>query len=168
MAFLVIRGSKFHVRWREENFQRSRSFSDRRNAERFRDALTLAEPTLKHFSPGATSAPLGTCRPFEISYLSTIENHWMNCQGAALRFSPLDWAYVAAWEDAGIPLEAVLLGMTRAFQSFRPTLSSRRIRSVSYCSQSVAESAATLVKDSTAGHGELRRALRREFLGERS
>ena len=69
----------------------------------------------------------------EENYLSAIEDEWMRLQGGALRLTAVDWAYADAWQGAGIPLAAVILGMRRSFQSFRPQTVGARIRSLSYC-----------------------------------
>ncbi len=67
------------------------------------------------------------------NYLTTIEAEWMRLQGGALRLTPVDWAYADAWQSAGIPLAAVIVGMRRSFESFRPQTPGARIRSLSYC-----------------------------------
>lgn len=67
------------------------------------------------------------------NYLSAIEAEWMRLQGGALRLTPIDWAYADSWQNAGIPLAAVIVGMRRSFGSFRPQSAGARIRSLSYC-----------------------------------
>lgn len=52
--------------------------------------------------------------------------------------SPLDWALVETWKDAGIPLEAVLRGIDATFDKYdRRPVKSRKINSIAYCSQEV-------------------------------
>ena len=56
--------------------------------------------------------------------------------------SPIDWALVETWKQAGIPLEAVLRGIDRAFESYhggRRRLST--VNSVAYCTQEVFKAA---------------------------
>ena len=56
--------------------------------------------------------------------------------------SPIDWALVETWKQAGIPLEAVLRGIDRAFESYhggRRRLST--VNSVAYCTQEVLKAA---------------------------
>jgi len=67
------------------------------------------------------------------NYLSKIEAEWMRLQRGALRLTPIDWAIADAWQSAGIPLEAVILGMRRSFQSFRPQTPGARIKGLGYC-----------------------------------
>ena len=56
--------------------------------------------------------------------------------------SPIDWALVETWKQAGIPLEAVLRGIDRAFESYH---GGRRrlgtVNSVAYCTQQVLKAA---------------------------
>jgi len=59
-------------------------------------------------------------------------------RGKFLRISPLDWALVESWKDAGIPLYIVLRGISRAFDAHdaRPRKFAR-INSISYCEQQI-------------------------------
>src|SRR5271167_2390296 len=52
------------------------------------------------------------------NYFTEIEEHFWRKRGAHLLVSPLDWAIVETWQKAGIPLEAVLKGIDRAFESW--------------------------------------------------
>ena len=52
------------------------------------------------------------------NYFTEIEDHFQRARGTGLfLLSPLDWALIEAWKRSGIPLEAVLRGMTASFQS---------------------------------------------------
>jgi len=42
------------------------------------------------------------------NYFTEIEEHFQRRRGTLLLLSPLDWALMETWKDAGIPLEAVL------------------------------------------------------------
>ena len=52
--------------------------------------------------------------------------------------SPLDWALIETWKDAGVPLEAVLRGIDAAFEKWRGKKKRlQAINSVAYCTQAV-------------------------------
>jgi len=67
------------------------------------------------------------------NYLSKIEEEWQRLQRAAYRLTALDWAYADSWQEAGVPIQAAILGMRRSFQSFKPATPGARIRSLAYC-----------------------------------
>lgn len=77
------------------------------------------------------------------NYFTEIEEHFQRARGTGLfLLSPLDWALIESWKNAGIPLEAVLRGIDAAFQKWR----SRRVRtqminSLAYCAQAVMQEA---------------------------
>jgi len=52
------------------------------------------------------------------NYFTEIEEYFWRKRGAHLLVSPLDWAIVETWQKAGVPLEAVLKGIDRAFESW--------------------------------------------------
>ena len=52
------------------------------------------------------------------NYFTEIEEYFWRKRGAHLLVSPLDWAIVETWQKAGIPLDAVLRGIDRAFESY--------------------------------------------------
>ena len=46
------------------------------------------------------------------NYFTEIEEHFQRARGTGLfLLSPVDWALIEAWKNAGIPLEAVLRAM---------------------------------------------------------
>ena len=54
------------------------------------------------------------------NYFTEIEDHFQRARGTGLfLLSPLDWALIEAWKNAGIPLEAVLRGIDQAFDKWR-------------------------------------------------
>ena len=54
------------------------------------------------------------------NYFTEIEEHFRRARGTGLfLLSPLDWALIEAWKNAGIPLEAVLRGIDAAFEKWR-------------------------------------------------
>ena len=71
------------------------------------------------------------------NYFTEIEEHFQQRRGR-IHLSPLDWALIETWKDAGIPLEAVLRGIDEAFDKYEQRLSrSQKINSLAYCAQAV-------------------------------
>ncbi len=68
-----------------------------------------------------------------------------------LLLSPLDWALMETWKDAGIPLAAVLRGIDATFDHWehRPR-KTRKINGLAFCSQEVLASAEEM-KDAAVG-----------------
>ena len=53
-------------------------------------------------------------------------------------FSPLDWALLEIWKDAGVPLDTVLRGIDRAFEKIRDRKRHyATVNSLAYCGQAV-------------------------------
>ncbi len=79
------------------------------------------------------------------NYFTEIEDHFQQARGSGLfLISPLDWALIEAWKNAGIPLEAVLRGIDQAFEKWRKRPARARIQmvnSLAYCAQAVATEA---------------------------
>ncbi len=73
------------------------------------------------------------------NYFTEVEEHFRNARNSGMfMMSPIDWALVETWKDAGIPLEAVLKGIDRAFEKYHAR--KRRlstVNSVAYCTQEV-------------------------------
>jgi hypothetical protein len=94
--------------------------------------------------------------PFNyFNYFTEIEEHFWRKRGAHLLVSPLDWAIVETWQKAGIPLEVVLRGIDRAFESWgrsRRAASGRQLKSLAYCVDSVLDAAAE-AQEAAAGTG---------------
>ena len=76
------------------------------------------------------------------NYFTEIEEHFRKARASGLfLLSPLDWALIEAWKNAGIPLEAVLRGIDAAFEKWRSHPSRARIQkvnSIAYCAQAIA------------------------------
>jgi len=74
------------------------------------------------------------------NYFTEVEDEFVRRRGKHLLVSPMDWALVESWKDAGIPLTVVIRGISRAFDAFeaRPA-TSRKINSILYCEQAVEE-----------------------------
>ncbi len=77
------------------------------------------------------------------NYFTEIEEHFQRARGTGLfLLSPLDWALIESWKNAGIPLEAVLKGIDEAFEKWRARKVKRRlVNSLAYCAQAVLEAA---------------------------
>jgi hypothetical protein len=79
------------------------------------------------------------------NYFTEIEDHFQRVRGTGLfLISPLDWALIETWKNAGIPLEAVLRGIDQAFEKWRKRPARARIQmvnSLAYCAQAVAAEA---------------------------
>jgi hypothetical protein len=86
------------------------------------------------------------------NYFTEIEEYFWRKRGAALLVSPLDWAIMESWHQAGVPLEAVLKGIDRAFESYARSRRSagRPLKSLAYCTDAVLE-AAQQAQEVTAG-----------------
>ncbi|HLH01556.1 MAG TPA: hypothetical protein VKX25_02205 [Bryobacteraceae bacterium] len=77
------------------------------------------------------------------NYFTEAEEHFQRARGTGLfLLSPLDWALLENWKNAGVPLEAVLKGIDAAFEKWRSRKQKRRhINSIAYCTQAVMEAA---------------------------
>ncbi len=85
--------------------------------------------------------------PFNyFNYYTEIEERFQAARGTGLfLLSPLDWALIETWKDSGIPLEAVLKGIDRAFEKWHAKKSkTSQVNSIAYCSQAVMEEARRL------------------------
>jgi hypothetical protein len=72
------------------------------------------------------------------NYFTEIEEQFRKCRAEPVLLSPLDWALIESWKDQGFPLEAVLLGIERAFEKFKNRQRSyRKVNTLAYCSQQV-------------------------------
>src|ERR1700693_3892367 len=102
--------------------------------------------------PGAGAA----MEPFNyFNYFTEIEEYFWRKRGAHLLVSPLDWAIVETWQKAGVPLEAVLKGIDRAFESWsrsRRAAGGRQLKSLAYCVDAVLD-AAEEAAEAAAGTG---------------
>jgi len=72
------------------------------------------------------------------NYFTEIEDHFQRRRGTLTLLSPLDWALMEIWKDAGIPLEAVLRGIDAAFDKWeRRPRRTRKVNGLAYCAQEV-------------------------------
>lgn len=76
------------------------------------------------------------------NYFTEIEECFRRAKGAPVLLSTLDWALIESWKDAGVPIEAVLTGIERAFEKFhkRPNRFCK-VNSLAYCTQEVMRAA---------------------------
>jgi len=89
------------------------------------------------------------------NYFTEIEEYFWKKRGAHLLVSPLDWAIVETWQKAGLPLEAVLKGIDRAFDSYqrsRRGVAGRSMKSLAYCVDAVLDAAAE-ARETATGKG---------------
>lgn len=85
------------------------------------------------------------------TYFSEIEEHFQRRRGSILICSPLDWALMEVWKEAGVPLEAALRGIDAAFDKYdRRAKKTRKVNSLAYCQQEVL-SAAEELKEASIG-----------------
>ena len=86
------------------------------------------------------------------NYFTEIEEHFWKKRGAHLLVSPLDWAIMETWQKAGVPLEAALKGIDRAFESYQRSRrgAGKPLKSLAYCTDAVLE-AAEESQESAAG-----------------
>lgn len=84
-------------------------------------------------TPPATSAPFNY-----FNYFTEVEEEFVRRRGKPMFISPLDWALVESWKNAGIPLHIVLRAINDAFDAYeaRPHRF-RKVNSMFYCVQAV-------------------------------
>jgi hypothetical protein len=86
------------------------------------------------------------------NYFTEIEERFQQRRGSILLLSPLDWALIESWREAGIPLEAVLRGIDNAFdryESRQKRARMRRINGLAWCAQAVLEATVELHEAAT-------------------
>ena len=107
------------------------------------------------------------------NYFTEIEEYFWKKRGAHLLVSPLDWAIMEAWQKAGVPLEAVLKGIDRAFESYGRSRrgAGKPLKSLAYCTDAVLDAAeeqleAAAGKAPTAKRPQQKETLSRDELKE--
>lgn len=78
------------------------------------------------------------------NYFTEIEERFQQRRGAILLLSTLDWALIETWQEAGIPLEAVLRGIDDAFDKYetrQKRARMQRINGLAWCAQAVMQAA---------------------------
>lgn len=83
------------------------------------------------------------------NYFTEVEEHFQRQRGTSLfLLSPLDWALIEMWKDAGIPVESVLRGIDAAFAKWRSRKSRiQQVNSLAYCAQAVLEEAKRMAQN---------------------
>jgi len=73
------------------------------------------------------------------NYFTEIEEHFQRARGTSIfLLSPLDWALLESWKNAGVPLAAVLRGIDLAFEKWRSKpKKTQMVNSVAFCAQAV-------------------------------
>ncbi|SPE24035.1 conserved hypothetical protein [Candidatus Sulfopaludibacter sp. SbA3] len=73
------------------------------------------------------------------NYFTETEEHFQRARGTSLfLLSPLDWALLESWKNAGVPLEAVLRGIDTAFENWRGRkVKTQMVNSLAFCAQAV-------------------------------
>jgi hypothetical protein len=85
------------------------------------------------------------------NYFTEIEERFQRRRGTVLLLSPLDWALMETWKDAGISLEAVLRGIDVTFDKWdRRPRKTRKVNGLAFCAQEVL-AAAEEMKEAAVG-----------------
>jgi hypothetical protein len=73
------------------------------------------------------------------NYFTEVEDHFRKARATGLfLMSPLDWALVESWKNAGVPLEAVLRGIDTSLEKWRSRRNrTQMVNSIAYCTQAV-------------------------------
>jgi len=73
------------------------------------------------------------------NYFTEIEEHFQRARGTSLfLLSPLDWALLESWKNAGVPQEAVMRGIDAAFEKWRGRkIKTQMVNSLAFCAQAV-------------------------------
>jgi len=89
------------------------------------------------------------------NYFTEIEEYFWKKRGAHLLVSPLDWAIMETWQRAGVPLDAVLKGIDRAFESYQRSRrgAGKPLKNLAYCTDAVLEAAEEQVEAATGSSG---------------
>ncbi len=87
------------------------------------------------------------------NYFTEVEERFQQRRGTLLMLSTLDWALIESWQEAGVPLEAVLRGVDEAFakhEAKKAKSRARRVNGLAWCAQAVME-AAEQMRDAATG-----------------
>jgi hypothetical protein len=86
------------------------------------------------------------------NYFTEVEDAFQRARGTGLfLLSPLDWALIETWKNAGVPLEAVLRGIDTAFGKWRARkIRGRQVNSLAYCAQAVIDEAEVMAGNAPA------------------
>jgi hypothetical protein len=86
------------------------------------------------------------------NYFTEVEEHFQRVRGTSLfLLSPLDWALIESWKNAGVPIAAVLRGIDAAFEKWRGRKSrTQMVNSLAFCAQAVLTEAQILAASGAA------------------
>ncbi len=86
------------------------------------------------------------------NYFTEIEEHFRRARGTGLfLLSPVDWALIESWKNAGVPLEAVLRGIDAAFEKWRARKNrTQQVNGLGWCAQAVMAEAEQMAGGSEA------------------
>jgi hypothetical protein len=72
------------------------------------------------------------------NYFTEVEDEFVRRRGKQLLISPMDWALVETWKNAGIPLHIVLRAINESFDAYDARAQKyRKVNSMFYCQQAV-------------------------------
>jgi len=88
------------------------------------------------------------------NYFTEIEEYFWKKRGAHLLVSPLDWAIMETWQKAGVPLEAALKGIDRAFETYQRSRrgAGKPLKSLAYCTDAVLDAAEEAQEAAAGAH----------------
>jgi hypothetical protein len=98
------------------------------------------------------------------NYFTEIEEYFWKKRGAHLLVSPLDWAIMEAWQKAGVPLDAALKGIDRAFESYQRSRrgAGKPLKNLAYCTAAVLEATEEQLESAAGGGRKTARATANE------
>jgi len=88
------------------------------------------------------------------NYFTEIEERFQQRRGTVLLLSTLDWALIEMWQEAGIPLGAVLRGIDAAFDKYEARYKGvrrggQRVNGLAWCAQAVMQAAVEMNEAAT-------------------
>ena len=86
------------------------------------------------------------------NYFTEIEERFQQRRGSLLLLSTLDWSLIETWQEAGIPLAAVLRGIDSAFDKYDERQKrgrQRRVNGLAWCAQAVLDAVEELKEAGT-------------------
>jgi hypothetical protein len=91
------------------------------------------------------------------NYFTEVEEEFVRRRGKQLLISPMDWALVESWKDAGVPLHIVLRAINESFDSYDARAQKhRKVNSIFYCQQAVEGSFAEYRLAQVGGGSEIK------------
>jgi hypothetical protein len=95
-----------------------------------------SNPQSESINRDSTTGPAEQLNYF--NYFTEVEEEFVRRRGKPLLISPMDWALVESWKNAGIPLHIVLRAINQAFDGYDARAQKhRKVNSILYCEQQV-------------------------------